>query len=84
MYDCIFENWGIPNMVNVNKEIIEELVAKIAAQEAEIERRDAVVLKMAEKYQLVEKDEFAEGLESQAQQQDDTLAFMQPKKDSVS
>ena len=63
---------------------IEELVAKIAAQEAEIERRDAVVLKMAEKYQLVEKDEFAEGLESQAQQQDDTLAFMQPKKDNES
>ena len=27
-YDCIFENWGIPNRVNVNKEIIEELVAK--------------------------------------------------------
>ena len=22
-YDCIFENWGIPNRVNVNKEIIE-------------------------------------------------------------
>ena len=63
---------------------IEELLAKIAAQEAEIERRDAVVLKMAEKYQLVEKDEFAEGLESQAQQQDDTLAFMQPKKDNES
>ena len=27
-YDCIFENWGIPNRVNVNKEIIDELVAK--------------------------------------------------------
>jgi len=63
---------------------IEELLNKISELEKEIERRDAVVIKMAEKYQLVEKDEFAEGLESQAQQQDDTLAFMQPKKDNES
>ena len=63
---------------------IEELVAKIAAQEAEIERRDAVVMKMAEKYQLVEKDEFAQGLEADAQPEDTTLAFItpeEPKKD---
>src|SRR6056300_1282768 len=46
---------------------IEELVAKIAAQEAEIERRDAVVMKMAEKYQLVEKDDFAQGLEAEVE-----------------
>ena len=44
----------------------EELLKKIAEQEAEIERRDAVVIKMAEKYQLVEKDEFAQGLEAEA------------------
>lgn len=43
----------------------EELLKKIADQEAEIERRDAVVIKMAEKYQLVEKDEFATDLEAQ-------------------
>jgi len=43
----------------------EELLKKIAEQEAEIERRDAVVIKMAEKYQLVEKDEFAQGLEAE-------------------
>ena len=65
---------------------IEELVAKIAAQEAEIERRDAVVMKMAEKYQLVEKDNFGDDLVAQAKPEDDTttLAFMQqeePKKD---
>ena len=63
---------------------IEELVAKIAAQEAEIERRDAVVMKMAEKYQLVEKDEFANDLVAQAQPEDTTLAFItpeEPKKD---
>ena len=63
---------------------IEELVAKVAAQEAEIERRDAVVMKMAEKYQLVEKDEFAQGLEADAQPEDTTLAFItpeEPKKD---
>jgi len=56
---------------------IEELVAKIAAQEAEIERRDAVVMKMAEKYQLVEKDDFAQGLEAEVE--DTTLQFMQPE-----
>ena len=41
----------------------EELLKKIAEQEAEIERRDAVVIKMAEKYQLIEKDDFAEEIE---------------------
>ena len=62
----------------------EELLKKIAEQEAEIERRDAVVIKMAEKYQLVEKDEFATDLEAQAQPDDTTLAFItpeEPKKD---
>ena len=58
---------------------IEELLAKIADQEAEIQRRDAVVIKMAEKYQLVEKDEFAEGLEAQTQADDTTLQFMKPE-----
>jgi chromosome segregation and condensation protein ScpB len=60
----------------------EQLLKKIADQEAEIERRDAVVIKMAEKYQLVEKDDFAEGLEAQVE--DTTLAFItpeEPKKD---
>jgi len=34
--------------------------------EAEVERRDAVVLKMAEKYQLVEKDNFGDNLVADA------------------
>ena len=54
----------------------EELLKKIAEQEAEIERRDAVVIKMAEKYQLVEKDEFAQGLEAEA----NTETSEEPKK----
>ena len=54
----------------------EELLKKIAEQEAEIERRDAVVIKMAEKYQLVEKDEFAQGLEAEA----NTESPEEPKK----
>ena len=45
---------------------IEELVNKVADLEAEIVRRDEVVLKMAEKYQLVEKDEFANDLVAEA------------------
>ena len=61
---------------------ITQLLHSISELESEIERRDAVVLKMAEKYQLVEKDDFAEGLEAQVE--DNTLQFMQqeePKKD---
>jgi len=61
---------------------ITQLLHSISELESEIERRDAVVLKMAEKYQLVEKDDFAEGLEAQVE--DTTLQFMQqeePKKD---
>ena len=50
----------------------EELLKKIADQEAEIERRDAVVIKMAEKYQLVEKDEFADDLIAQATPEEPT------------
>ena len=50
---------------------ITELLGKIADLEAEIERRDAVVLKMAEKYQLVEKDSFGDDLVAQAQPEDD-------------
>ena len=46
---------------------ITELLAKIADLEAEVERRDAVVVKMAEKYQLVEKDEFADQLVTEAE-----------------
>ena len=51
----------------------EELLKKIADQEAEIERRDAVVIKMAEKYQLVEKDEFADDLIAQATPEEPTI-----------
>jgi chromosome segregation ATPase len=47
---------------------ITELLAKIAALEAEVERRDAVVVKMAEKYQLIEKDEFADQLVNEAEE----------------
>lgn len=50
---------------------ITELLGKIADLEAEIERRDAVVMKMAEKYQLVEKDTFGDDLIAQAQPEDD-------------
>ena len=57
----------------------EELLKKIAEQEAEIERRDAVVIKMAEKYQLVEKDEFASDLEAQVNTTEETPVL--PKKD---
>jgi peptidoglycan hydrolase CwlO-like protein len=45
---------------------IEELLKRIAELETEVERRDAVVIKMAEKYQLVEKDEFGEDLIAEA------------------
>ena len=41
---------------------IEELVNRIAELESEVDRRDQVVIKMAQKYQLVEKDEFANDL----------------------
>jgi chromosome segregation ATPase len=47
---------------------ITELLAKIADLEAEVERRDAVVVKMAQKYQLVEKDEFADELVNEAEE----------------
>ena len=45
---------------------ITELLDNISTLEAEVERRDAVVMKMAEKYQLVEKDEFADTLVTEA------------------
>ena len=45
---------------------IEELVNRISELEAEVERRDQVVIKMAQKYQLVEKDEFANDLVTEA------------------
>lgn len=48
---------------------IEELLNKISELEKEIERRDAVVLKMAEKYQLVEKDSFGADLVADASAQ---------------
>ena len=62
---------------------IEELLAKIAAQEAEIQRRDAVVMKMAEKYQLVEKDDFANDIVADANGDGVPDIFQQedPKKD---
>jgi uncharacterized coiled-coil protein SlyX len=45
---------------------IEELVNRIAELESEVDRRDQVVIKMAQKYQLVEKDEFANDLVTEA------------------
>ena len=62
---------------------IEELVAKVAQQEAEIERRDAVVIKMAEKYQLVEKDDFADDIVADANGDGvpDIFQQVEPKKD---
>ena len=45
---------------------ITELLDNISTLEAEVERRDAVVMKMAQKYQLVEKDEFANELVTEA------------------
>ena len=58
----------------------EELLKKISEQEAEIERRDAVVIKMAEKYQLIEKDDFAEEIERDVDSYT-TQETTQPKKD---
>ena len=58
----------------------EELLKKIAEQEAEIERRDAVVIKMAEKYQLIEKDDFAEEIERDVDSYT-TQETTEPKKD---
>ena len=58
----------------------EELLKKIAEQEAEIERRDAVVIKMAEKYQLIEKDDFAEEIERDVDSYT-TQETTDPKKD---
>lgn len=46
----------------------EELVTRIAELEGEIKRRDEVVLKMAEKYQLVERDSFPQEVEAEATQ----------------
>jgi uncharacterized coiled-coil DUF342 family protein len=45
---------------------ITELLQNIADLEAEIKRRDEVVIKMAQKYQLVEKDEFGDELVADA------------------
>ena len=59
----------------------EELLKKIAEQEAEIERRDAVVIKMAEKYQLIEKDDFAEEIERDVDSYTVTQENIEPKKD---
>jgi len=44
---------------------IEDLINQISELEAEIVRRDQVVLKMAQKYQLIEKDEFGDDLVAQ-------------------
>lgn len=51
---------------------ITDLLAQISDLEAEVARRDAVVLKMAEKYQLVEKDSFGDDLVSAATKQETT------------
>lgn len=58
---------------------IEELLGNIADLEAEIVRRDEVVLKMAEKYQLVEKDQFGDDLVQDANPSEQPLAFMNPQ-----
>lgn len=57
---------------------IEELLAKITELESDIERRDQVVIKMAEKYQLVEKDTFGDSLVAEASVDSD--AGEEPKK----
>ena len=58
---------------------IEELLGNIADLEAEIVRRDEVVLKMAEKYQLVEKDQFGDDLVQDANPNEQPLAFLNPQ-----
>jgi len=58
---------------------IEELLGNIAGLEAEIVRRDEVVLKMAEKYQLVEKDQFGDDLVQDANPNEQPLAFLNPQ-----
>ena len=51
---------------------ITDLLTQISDLEAEVARRDAVVLKMAEKYQLVEKDSFGDDLVSAATNKETT------------
>ena len=62
---------------------ITELLQKIADLEAEIKRRDEVVIKMAQKYQLVEKDEFGDQLVADANNDGvpDIFQAEEPKKD---
>ena len=48
------------------KSRVEELLNQVEQLEAEVARRDAVVMKIAEKYQLVEKDEFGAALVADA------------------
>lgn len=57
---------GVEGGIEGQQKRIEELLQKIIELEKEIDRRDQVVLKMAEKYQLVEKDEFADDLIGEA------------------
>ena len=57
------------------------MLKKIAEQEAEIERRDAVVIKMAEKHQPIEKDDFAEEIERDVDSYTVTQENIEPKKD---
>lgn len=45
---------------------VEELLAQVEQLQAEVARRDAVVMKIAEKYQLVEKDNFGDALVADA------------------
>ena len=51
---------------------ITDLLTQISDLEAEVARRDAVVLKMAEKYRLVEKDSFGDDLVSAATNKETT------------
>jgi chromosome segregation ATPase len=57
---------GVEGGIEGQQKRIEELLQKVVELEKEIDRRDQVVLKMAEKYQLVEKDEFADSLVGEA------------------
>ena len=53
---------GVEGGIDGQQKRIEELLTSIIGLEKEIDRRDQVVLKMAEKYQLIEKDDFGDDL----------------------
>ena len=57
---------GLNESIAQFEERIEELLARIATLEAEVERRDKVVEGLASKYHLVEKDSFGDDLVADA------------------